>query len=405
MTTKREDVIIIGAGPYGLSVAANLRGRGIDPYVVGQPMAFWKENMPQGMLLRSAVEASRINAPQKALSIYEFERSLGRKLVDPLPIEDFIAFGDWFQKQVAPDVDTRTVKNVSRNGAGFEITFEDGERMGARAVVLAMGIGPFKYRPEEFASLPCDVAPHSSDFRDVSMFKDQRVAVIGKGQSALESAALLNEGGAKVDVITRASGLKFKHYPWRKHLFRRLTGWGPLLPLSHGILPPTDLGDIRTARKIANPASFRRQSPEVQEMLLKDCARPIGAYWLPQRLEQVRLRTNITTTQAKAIGQGVHLTFSDGTSCDYDRVVLATGYRIDITKYHVLDAELRRQIQRTDGYPVMSTGLETSVEGLFMAGVVGERTLGPTLRFVTGTSNAGPRLAMAAASRLGRARG
>jgi thioredoxin reductase len=400
---KKQDIVVIGAGPYGLSVAAHLRGRGVEPYVLGQPMAFWKDNMPAGMLLRSAVEASNIDAPQKALSIYKFEKSIGRRLANPLPIEDFIAFGEWFQKQAAPGLDQRMVKTVSRTSAGLEVTLEDGERIASRAVVLAMGIGLFKYRPVEFVPLPCELAPHSSDFRDMAMFRGRRVAIVGKGQSALEYAALMHENGAEVDVITRAPAIAFRPFPWRKHLFRQLTGWGPCTPLSHMVFPPTDLGDIRTARMMANPDSFRRQSPDVQDRLLKDCARPVGAYWLPARLQHVRVRANLTTARAEVAGRRVRLTFNDGTTEVYDRVVLATGYRIDVSKYHVLDVALRRELQRTsDGYPVLSTGLETSVEGLYMAGVVGEKTLGPTLRFVTGTSNAGPRLAAAAARRLGK---
>jgi hypothetical protein len=74
-------------------------------------------------------------------------------------------------------------------------------------------------------------------------------------------------------------------------------------------------------------------------------------------------------------------------------VVLATGYRIDISKYSILDNSLRNSIKTTpDGYPELTTSLQASVENLYMAGVIGEKTLGPTLRFVTGTSNAGPYL-------------
>jgi thioredoxin reductase len=102
------------------------------------------------------------------------------------------------------------------------------------------------------------------------------------------------------------------------------------------------------------------------------------------------------------VSDGLRLTLTDGTTETVDRVVLATGYRIDISKYHIVDPSLRQAIDAKDGYPVMSMGLETSVPGLYMAGVIGERTLGPTLRFVTGTSNSGPRLAEAIGKRLRR---
>jgi len=392
---QTKEVVVIGAGPYGLSTAAYLQDSGVEPYLIGQSMAFWKENMPGGMLLRSKSEASNIAAPQKHLSIAAYEKTIGRKIADPLPIEDFIAYGEWFQKQVAPNLDTRHVEKVSHDGRVFELTLDDGERLQAKSVVLALGIGPFFQRPEQFAAIPRELAPHSSDLNDFSQFRGKRVAVIGKGQSALEYAALLHEGHAEVQIITRASGLTFRPFAWRKNLFRKLTP-GLLRGFSYRVFPPTDLGDIRTARKMADPDLFRRQSPEVQEKLLKDCAKPVGAYWLPSRLEGVRVRTSVSVTRAATAGAGLQLELSDSTTDQVDFVVLATGYRIDISKYHIIDSSLQERVQKTpDGYPVLDTSLQTSVSGLYMAGVIGEKTLGPTLRFVTGTSNAGPRLAAA----------
>jgi FAD-dependent urate hydroxylase len=394
-----KEVVVIGAGPYGLSSAAYLQSAGLEPYVIGRSMAFWKNNMPGGMLLRSKSEASNIAAPQKRLSIAGYEKAIGRKIADPLPIEDFIAYGEWFQKQVAPNLDTRQVQNVSHDGSVFELTLDDSEKIQANSVVLALGIGLFFHRPEQFTGIPRDLAPHSSDLNDFSQFRGKRVAVIGKGQSALEYAALLHENHAEVHILTRAPELTFRPFAWRKNLFRQLTP-GPLRWLSYRILPPTDLGDIRTARKMANPDLFRRQSPEVQEKLLKDCAKPVGAYWLPSRLEGIRVRAGVSVAAVARAGTGLKLALSDGTTDQVDLAVLATGYRIDVSKYRILDNSLNRQVQKTpDGYPVLDMSLQTSVPGLYMAGVIAEKALGPTLRFVTGTSNAGPRLAAAVAGK------
>ena len=392
---QTKEVVVIGAGPYGLSAAAHLQNAGADPYVIGESMAFWKRNMPTGMLLRSKSEASNIAAPQKHLSIEAYQKALKRKIADPVPIEDFIAYGEWFQKQVAPNLDSRRVQEVTHDGSAFRLAFGDGETIHAKAVVLALGIGPFLYRPEEFVDIPRELAPHSSEVSDFSPFRGKRVAVIGRGQSALESAALLHENGAEVEILTRDPALIFRPFAWRKHIFRKLTS-GPLLSLSYRIVPPTDLGDVRTARKMANPDLFRRQSQQVQEQLLRACARPIGAYWLEPRLEGVCIRTGVRIARATLSGSGVKLELSDGTSDNMDFVLCATGYKIDISKYRILSGSLQQRIQRTaDGYPVLDTSLQTSVSSLYMAGVIGERTLGPTLRFVTGTSNAGPRLATA----------
>jgi len=394
--TQSKEVVIIGAGPYGLSAVAHLRSVGIEPLVIGRPMSFWKGSMPCKMLLRSKCEASNIDAPQKHLTIKGFERVARRKFPDPLPIEDFIEYGNWFQKQVAPNIERRLVRNLSRdNGGEFEITLEDGEKLRAHSVVLALGIGFFLTKPPEFGGISSELAPHSSELSDLSKFKGRRVAVLGKGQSALEYAAILHENGANVVIITRAPQLAYRPFAWRKNLFRTLTS-GPLLPFSHMVFPPTDLGTIKTARVMADPEKFRRQTPETQEQLLKDCARPVGAYWLEPRLKCVQLRTSVTVSSVEVNGDGLKLSLSDGSMEQVDRVVLATGYKIDISRYDILDDVLKKNVQQTsDGYPVLQTSLETSVPGLFMTGVVGERTLGPTLRFVTGTNNAGPRLSAA----------
>ena len=392
---QTKEVIVIGAGPYGLSAAAHLRHAGADPYVIGQPMAFWKRNMPGGMILRSKCEASNIDAPQSSLSVAAFQKTIKRRLDDPLHIEDFIAYGEWFQKQVAPNLDTRHVEKVSQTGDIFELTMDDGDKMQAKSVVLALGIGPFYYQPEQFANISRDLAPHSSDLTEFSRFRGKRVAVLGRGQSALESAALLHESRAEVQILTRDPALIYRPYAWKKHIFRALTS-GPLLPLSFRIIPPTDLGDVWTARKMANPDLFRRQTLEVQNQLLRACARPIGAFWLEPRLKNVRVRTSISVNHAALAGSGLKLELSDGTTDNVDFVVCATGYRIDISKYRILDSSLQQRVQRTpEGYPVLDMSLQTTVNGLYMAGVIAEKTLGPTLRFVTGTSNAGPRLAAA----------
>jgi len=392
---KKKEVIVIGAGPYGLSAAAHLQNSGVTPHVIGETLSFWKQHMPKKMLLRSRTEASNIHSPQKHHSIEAYQRFIGRKIAEPVPIEDFIAYGEWLQKQVAPDLDTRKVRNVSQNGSGFVVTMEDGESFHGGSVVLTLGIGLFSQRPEQFAGIPREIAPHTSELRDLTQFRGKRVAVVGKGQSALEYAALLHENGAEVQVITRAPALIFRPFAWKKHVFRVLTS-GPLLPLSYRIIPPTDLGDVRTARKMADPEKFRRQTPEMQEKLIGACTRPIGAYWLEPRLKGTTIKTELSVAGAQQLGAKLKLTFSDGTTDVVDTVVLATGYKIDISKYNILDHSLLERVQQTaDGYPVLTTGLQTTVDGLYMAGVVAEKTLGPTLRFVTGTSNAGPRVAAA----------
>jgi FAD-dependent urate hydroxylase len=50
------DLLIIGAGPFGLAIAADVQRRGLAGMVVGESMGFWKRHMPRGMFLRSGVD-------------------------------------------------------------------------------------------------------------------------------------------------------------------------------------------------------------------------------------------------------------------------------------------------------------------------------------------------------------
>jgi thioredoxin reductase len=394
----QKGVVVIGAGPYGLSATACLQDAGVDPYVIGRSMSFWKEAMPKGMLLRSELEASNIAAPQKHLSLAAYQRTVGIDIPEPIPSTDFIAYGDWFQRQVAPTLDTRHVLKVSANGNGFNVAMEGGETIHTKKVVLALGIGSFAQRPAVFERVPSELAPHSSLLLDPAQLKGRRVAVIGKGQSALESAALLHESGADVTVITRAASLLYLKYPWRRKILRFFTP-GPLTPFSHWLFPPTDLGSIATARVIAHPRHFRKQTPSRQEWLARSVTRPIGAYWLPRRLNGVTVKYNRNVTSAERVGNQLRLTLDDGASELFDQAVLGTGYKVDISQWEILESSLRQAIRTVNGYPDLTLGCETSVQGLHMVGVVAEKTLGPTLRFVTGTSNAGPRVAAAISGR------
>src|SRR4051812_17650280 len=201
--TDRVDVAIVGAGPYGLATAAHLRARtGRETRIFGEPMSFW-EAMPNRMLLRSPYAACNIGAPA-GMSLDDWRVAHGLPLEIPVPLERFLEYGAWFQQRIAPDVDRRGVASVAgANGSGYRLTLSDGDEVLAKRVVVAAGIGNFVHVPDVFAGLIGEQVMHSSQLRDVDAYAGKRVAVVGGGQSALEGAALLREGGADVDLIVR----------------------------------------------------------------------------------------------------------------------------------------------------------------------------------------------------------
>src|SRR5580698_2192102 len=102
------DVVIIGAGPYGLSAAAHLRSiKGLEVRVFGEPMSFWDRNMPAGMFLRSNWTATRIADPNGLLSLEAYQAAADNHFSVPVPLESFVQYGLWYQRQAVPDLDQR----------------------------------------------------------------------------------------------------------------------------------------------------------------------------------------------------------------------------------------------------------------------------------------------------------
>src|SRR6266851_960059 len=375
-------VAIIGAGPYGLAVAAHLRAAGVDPRVFGSPMAFWKNQMPRGMLLRSAWDASHIGDPMNALSLNTYQAKFGSPINRPVPLERFIDYGMWFQQHAAPDLDPRHVARLERAGAGFTLDLDDGERVHADRVVIATGLAMFTRRPEQFDGLPADLASHSAEHRDLARFAGKSVMVVGSGQSALESAALLHEIGAHVEIVARAGSLT-----WIRRRFDR-TWLGPLRPL---LYPPSDVGPPGINQLTRSPALFKALPRHIQARVAYRAIRPAGAGWLRPRLLQVPVTIGQAMTSATPYQSVLRVVLGDGSQRLVNHALLATGYRVDVRRYPFLDPRLAAallMVPGADGYPVLDRGFESSVPGLHIVGAPAAESFGPLMRFVAGTGYA-----------------
>ena len=376
-------VAVIGAGPHGLAAVAHLRGAGVDVRCFGDPLGFWRHHMPDGMILRSPIRATHIADPKRELTIERFEQDTGRFLRRPsLLLEEFSDYGAWFQQKVAPDLDLRRVAEVCRGPAGFALRLDDGETLEASHVVVATGTAPFANRPEPFASLPPSLVSHSSDHETLASFAGKRVAVIGAGQSALESAALLNEAGAGVEVLVRAEQINWLPDDTQPSASARRRIDIPL--------PPTAVGGRLSGWIAAAPDGFRRLPPSLKPWVSQRCLRPAGSGWLRPRLDHVVYTFGASATAAQSHDGGVRLELDDGSERIVDHVLLGTGFAIDASRYPLLAADLAAEIQKSDGYPRLGPGLESSVDGLHFVGATAALSFGPVMRFVVGTWYAAP---------------
>jgi cation diffusion facilitator CzcD-associated flavoprotein CzcO len=388
------DVVILGAGPYGLAAGAHLRNiPGLDVRVFGEPMEFWKAHMPEGMLLRSPWAASHISDPGIVLTMDAFGNELGVRIPTPIPLDRFVEYGLWFQRQAVPEIDRRRITRIERDSPGFRVTLNDGEQLQARRVVIAAGIASFARRPQPFEGLPSELATHVSDQRDVRRFVGKRVAIIGAGQSALESAALIREAGGEVEVIVRAPNVHW--LGWRA----RLQKLGPIAKLLYS---PFDIGPAGVSRIVAVPDAVKYFPRSVQDAFRRRALRPAGARWLVDRFKAIPISTGRFVESAVPSGSRLRLRLNDGSSREVDHALLGTGYRVDVTRYPFLPSELSAELAQVNGFPRLTPGFESSIPGLHFLGAPSSWNFGPLMFFVCGTDYAARRLARHIAARASR---
>lgn len=381
MNRHSPDIIIIGAGPYGLAAAARLRQSGAEVRQLGAPMSFWERHMPKGMWLRSLWGASHIGGPASALSLDDFERTRDVPLTRPVPLSDFVAYGHAFRERASLDIDSRNVERVERVDHGFRVVLDDGDTIVGPRVAVAAGIASFARRPAEFDSLPQELASHSSDHVHLEPFASRRVAVVGGGQSAFESAVLLSEAGADVELIMRAREVRWVGRATRKGVLGRL------------FFHRTDVGPALVSHLVARPSLLRRMPQRTQQEVMRRSLRPGASLWLRPRSDGVRVTTGRQVREAARKNGHLVLTLDDGAAREVDHVMLATGYRVDVRRYRFLSPGLLAGLRTADGYPLLDVGLQSSVPGLYFLGAPAAASFGPVVRFVSGTEFASDALA------------
>jgi hypothetical protein len=339
--------------------------------------------MPAGMFLRSNWGASHIAGPNGNLTLDAYRLTSAEPISAPIPVERFVDYGRWYQRQAVPNVEKRNVTMVNADSRGFRVTLADGEVFTSRRVVVATGIGIFSRRPAEFDTVPRELISHSSEHRDLGRFKGRRVAVIGGGQSALESAALLHERGADVEVIVRQAQLNWVGLHPRLH---------QLGAISWLLYSDRDVGPAGISRLVSTPHLFRVFPRKVQDMAAYRAIRPAGSAWLRARLTKVPITLGRKVVSATLTGSQLRLVLDDGTDRPVDHALLATGFRVDASRYGFLARELQTRLRTVDGYPVLRRGLESSIPGLHFLGKAAAWSFGPLLSFVSGTEFAAKEL-------------
>ena len=363
---NQVQLLVIGAGPYALSIAALARERGIGSVVLGRPMGFWRENMPEGMFLRSAPDWHLDGAAVHTLEAYLEEQGIRPGEVDPIPIGVFLDYADWFKRAKGIEVREEFVDTLVKADGGFEATLRSGERIRADAVVAAPGIRHYASVPGWASSLPPGLAAHTCDLVRFDDMAGARVLIIGGRQSAYEWAALSREhGAARIDIVHRHDIPRFERVSWKfvdAHVEQTLAvrGYWRNLPKSE-------------------QDAVARRFWEVGRLTLE--------YWLTPRLawDGIHRWPGTEVVEVTPVGDDeLRVLLSDGTGLAVDRVVFGSGYRADLTKVPYL-AGVLKHVKVSNGFPVLDEAFQTSLDGLYVTGFSATQDFGPFFGFVKGS--------------------
>jgi hypothetical protein len=389
------NIAIIGAGPYGLSIAACLRQNGVPFRIFGRPMDSWMSHMPKGMLLKSDGFASNLHDPNNELTLKRFcaERNIayGDSGI-PVRLDTFTNYGLAFRERMVGELSDKHLVSLEKVDGGFQLGFEDGETVQARRVVLAVGVTHFGQIPATLAHLPQGYVSHSFQHHDLDPLRGRSVIVVGAGSSASDLAGLLHQAGAQVQIVARPKELKFHGKP---EIGRHRSLWQQL---RH---PKSGLGPGLRNRFFANwPHLFYYLPESVRLKFVRTILGPSGGWFardmvvgkVPLVLGYAIERAEVQN--GKAI---LHLRGKDGSRRDVsaDHIIAATGYKPDMDRLAFLSSEIRSNLKTLDRAPVLSPSFESSEPGLYFAGVAAANSFGPLMRFAFGSRFAASTIARA----------
>jgi thioredoxin reductase len=385
------DVAVIGAGPYGLSLAAHLRPLGLNFRIFGEPMIAWHNHMPHGMCLKSDGSSSSLFDPGATFTLAQFAAARGLPYDDkmmPVPLATFTAYGDAFCARFAPHVERKMLVALTPTRDGYSLKFDDGELAMTRNVVLAVGILPFAHIPLPLSALPPEFVSHSSAHASLARFRGRSVVVVGGGSSAIDLAALLHREGASVTMLARAEGLHFSQPPLaRRTLLQRLRA------------PDSGIGGSWKLRLCADyPQIIHALPPSRRVHLVRNTLGPSGGYFIKDDVVgRVPLKLGRRLASAEVRGDRVLLEAESAEggreTLEAEHVIAATGYKIDLSRLGFLGDDMRSRINTTALSPALSLDYETSLPGLYVVGVASTHSFGPVMRFVVGAAHPSRRLA------------
>jgi hypothetical protein len=397
------ETVIVGTGPYGLSIAAHFNRLGIPYRIFGRPMDSWISHMPKGMLLKSDGFASTISDPVDDFTLERYCADVGTPYAaigTPVKLETFSKFGLAFCERLVSNLEEKIITKVATHNDGFLIELEGGETLTAKRVILAVGITHFSHTPEVLAQLPHTFSTHSFNHADPEEFRGNKVAVVGAGSSAIDLAISLYDAGVDVQLIGRTDELIFHN---KMQTDKARTLWQQFRS------PLSGLGPGLSSRFFANFPNVVHSLPESYRLeKVRTFLGPAGGWFSKEKiLGKVPLLLGSSIETAKIVDNQVELELQSKTGRQIvrvDHVVAATGYRADINRLDFLAPELRSKIKTTGRAPALSSTFESSMPDLYFTGLAAANSFGPVMRFAFGAPYTAKRLSKSIARVAARGR-
>jgi thioredoxin reductase len=322
---KRTNLLIIGAGPFGLALAVYVKHLGVEHLIVGKPGEFPKSDVPDDMLLRSASDWPL--DPTDRATVDKYLKSIGQTpaALEPLSQDFYLAYCQWFQEQIGVQCLPFHVTKLEQVNGAFEAQLANGEAIEAQQVVIAVSKEYFRDLPLELTDLlPKGRFKHTGEAVQLKRLKRKRVLILGDRQSAFEWTALLKDKGA---------------------------------------------AEVRLVHRPASPR-FAKSELKVKP-------------WLEKRIMKndthihIHAMTKLVSCTERADG-ALDIGLDNGESFIVDEVILATGYKVDLGRIPFLqEGNLLEKIWVQDGFPVLDDQFQTTVKGLYLAGSPSTRDPGP----------------------------
>ncbi|HEY1013916.1 MAG TPA: NAD(P)-binding domain-containing protein [Herpetosiphonaceae bacterium] len=354
----------MGAGPYGLSVAAHAQVAGIPYMLFGEPLAFWKKQMLADMQLRSPIDLTSLSHPAGEFSLGQYLTHIQRDPAQQEPVSKavFLDYGAWFQQQIGIEA-SNTGATWLRRADGQFLVETMHQTVRAAAVVVATGLTHYQAIPALLTkNLPITRYAHSTPASTRRDYARQRVLVVGGGQSAFELALYAQLQGAQVTLAQRAESIYY-----------------------------ADIHDLLSRLFISllsnSPMVFHHLPDSWHDPLRKRMLPTTVAPWIEAQLQRtpVQVWCGAELAQADETQGAVHVTFRDGRSITVDQIIAATGYKVDLSQHLLLgDPSIRDGLVTHDGAPHLDRHYQSTIPGLFFAGAMAQHSFGPAYNFIFG---------------------